>query len=99
MTSLMVSFLPVSAKKNGVVFLPLLQACEKPQAELDRIQSIAGGDNEMKNVAYKSLNSKDTIRTLSSCMERDDWAHCPFENIPISAVCQISSEPQILQYV
>ena len=80
-------------------------ACEKPQAELERIQSIAGGDNKMKNVAYKSLNSKDTIRTLSSCMERDDWAHCPLKhphfccmpNIKRTAdiaVCVISQTPK-----
>ena len=80
-------------------------ACEKPKAELERILTIAGGDNEMKNVAYKCLNSKDTIRTLSSCMERDDWAHCPLKpphfccmpNIKRTtdiAVCVISQTPK-----
>ena len=80
-------------------------ACEKPQAELERIQSIAGGDNKMKNIAYKNLNSKDTIHTLSSCMERDDWAHCPLKhphfccmpNIKRTtdiAVCVISQTPK-----
>ena len=80
-------------------------ACEKPKAELERIQTIAGGDNKVKNVAYKCLNSKDTIRTLSSCMERDDWAHCPLKhphfccmpNIKRTtdiAVCVISQTPK-----
>ena len=73
----------VSTEEWALLFASV-EACKKPQAELDRITQIAaaGGDNndprntEMKKIACKALNSKDTIRTLSSCMERNDWSHC-----------------------
>ena len=72
------------SREEWALLFASVEACKKPQVELDRIAQIAaaGGDNNdprntgMKKIASKALNSKDTIRTLSSCMERDDWSHC-----------------------
>ena len=71
-------------REEWALLFASVEACKKPHAELDRIAQIAaaGGDNndprntEMKKIVSEALNSKDTIRTLYSCMERNNWSHC-----------------------
>ena len=78
-----------------------VSSTQKPGALLE----MAKKDNNRKDMAIASrcLNSKDAMRTLSNCMERDDWStcqmkfpyHCCMPNIkrtPDIAVCVIGQE-------
>ena len=61
---------------------------DKPGEERIRLmaqQPIERADLEKLNVANASLNSKNTVRTISSCMEMPNWAGCgmtPFCSMP-----------------
>ena len=75
--------LKLTSWKEWTDIFSSVHSVEKPHAECISLIGTAvrsAHETELLKLANKALNAKDTLRTISSIMERSEWGECCLRN-------------------